>query len=69
MALAAATVNVPLDPGELGVVGGFGYFRGQPSLSLKYQARLGTRWILGAGIGVSTREGDVGASAGVGYKW
>jgi autotransporter adhesin len=69
MALAAATVNVPLEPGEMGVVGGVGYFRGETSLNLKCQARPGTNWVLGASVGVNTREGDVGAAAGFGYKW
>jgi autotransporter adhesin len=69
MALAASTVNVPLEPGEMGVVGGIGYFRGETSLNLKYQARPGTNWVVGAGVGVNTRAGDVGASAAIGYKW
>lgn len=69
MALAASTVQLPLDVGEMGITGGIGVFQGQTSLNFKYQMRPSEDFMLGVGVGVNTTGGNVGASAGVGYKW
>jgi autotransporter adhesin len=69
MALAAASVQLPLEVGEMGVVGGVGVFRGQTAFNFKYQMRPTEDITFGVGVGVTTRDGNVGASAGVGYKW
>jgi autotransporter adhesin len=69
MALGAATVNLPLEPGEMGLIGSVGYYRGETGMNLKYQARPGNNVVIGASVGVTPRHGDVGASAGIGFKW
>ena len=69
MALAAASVQLPLEVGEMGVVGGIGVFRGQTAFNFKYQMRPTEDITFGVGVGVTARDGNVGASAGVGYKW
>ena len=69
MALGAATVQLPLEVGEMGVVGSAGLFRGQTAFNFKYQMRPTEDIVFGVGVGVTTRDGNIGASAGVGYKW
>ena len=69
MALAAASVQLPLEVGEMGVVGGVGVFRGQTAFNFKYQMRPTEDITFGVGVGVTARDGNVGASAVVGYTW
>jgi autotransporter adhesin len=69
MALAASSVQLPLEVGEMGVVGSVGIFRGQTAFDFKYQMRPTEDITVGVGVGITTRDGNVGASAGVGYKW
>ena len=68
MAFALTAVSPTLAPGEQAVSGGAGYFKGESGFSFRYVARPSDRWFLGAGMAVSGL-GDVGGSAGVGYKW
>ena len=70
MAMQAAPLN--LNPGEKGISGGYGYFNGESAVAFKFQGQLNTHWSFGAGVGVGVTDGggnDVGASAGLGYKW
>ena len=69
MALGASSVQLPLDVGEMGLVGSVGVYRGDTALNLKYQMRPFADFVLGVGMGITTYEGDFGASIGVGYKW
>lgn len=69
MAMAASTLNLPLEVGEMGLIGSAGYYRGETGISVKYQARPSAGIIIGAALGVTPRYGDVGASAGIGFKW
>ena len=69
MALGAATVQLPLEVGEMGVVGSVGIFRGDTAFNFKYQMRPTEDITFGVGVGVTTHGGNVGASAGIGYKW
>nr|WP_243451584.1 hypothetical protein [Polymorphobacter fuscus] len=69
MALGAASVQLPLEVGEMGVVGSAGLFRGDTAFNFKYQMRPTEDIVFGLGVGVTTHGGNVGASAGVGYKW
>ena len=69
MALGAATVNLPLEPGEMGFVGSVGYYRGETGVNLKYQARPSDSVVIGASVGITPRYSDVGVAAGIGFKW
>jgi autotransporter adhesin len=69
MALGAASVQLPLEVGEMGVVGSVGIFRGDTAFNFKYQMRPTEDITFGVGVGVTTHGGNVGASAGIGYKW
>ena len=69
MALAAATVHLPLEPGEYGLVGGVGVFRSETGFSAKFEGRPSERFVIGASIGITTSGGSVGAAAGIGYKF
>jgi autotransporter adhesin len=69
LALAAGTVNLPLEVGEQGFTGAFGVYRYEPAFSFKYQARPSRNWSVGASVGVVTDTGDVGLSLGAGIKW
>jgi len=68
MAFAMTAVSPNLAPGEQSLSGGVGYYHGEEGFSLRYQARPGDRFFVGAGVAVSG-HGDVGGSAGAGFKW
>jgi len=69
MALAASTVNLPLEEGEMGLVGGVGVFRGETGFAFKYQARPSRSIVIGLNGGVTTRNADFGGAVAIGYKW
>ena len=67
-ALGAGTIDLPLDPGEYGMVGSIGVYAGQTGYNIKFQGRPTDRISVGAGVGLS-EDGTVGASAAVGIKF
>ena len=67
MAFAMSATAPSLAPGEQAVSVGVGDFRSQSGVSLRYEARPTSQVFVGAGIALS--NGDVGGSAGIGFKW
>ncbi len=68
LAFAMTAVSPSLNTGEQSISGGFGDYVGQQGYSFRYQARPRDNIFVGAAIGV-TGTGEVGGSAGVGFKW
>ncbi len=68
MAFAMTAASPALAPGEQAVSMGAGYYKSQAGWSLRYEARPVNQVFISAGVAVNN-EGDVGGSAGVGFKW
>lgn len=68
MALAATTVDLYLEPGEFGLVGGVGNYRGTTGFSLKAEGRVSDRMSVGVTAGWS-EGGNVGVAGGFGIKF
>ncbi|MEX3931800.1 YadA family autotransporter adhesin [Paraburkholderia phymatum] len=69
MSMALAADYMPkLDPGQYGVGAGVGTFQGYSALGLNFKSLSESgRWSWGAGIAATAKQ--IGANAGVGYKW
>ena len=68
MAFAQTAVQPSLATGEQSLSVGTGVFEDQWGFALKYQARPGDKWFVGAAISVGN-DSEWGGSAGVGFKW
>jgi autotransporter adhesin len=68
MAFALTAENPSLAPGEQAVSGGIGTYKSQTGFSFRYSARPTNQVFIGGGVAVSN-EGDLGGSAGIGFKW
>ena len=68
MAFAMTAVQPSLNKGEMAVSLGVGDYLGQSAFSLRYEAQPIDNIFIGGALGYST-NGDLGGSAGVGFKW
>ena len=68
MAFAMTAASPALAPGEQALSMGGGYYKSEAGWSLRYEARPLTQVFISAGVAVND-GGDVGGSAGVGFKW
>jgi len=67
MAFAMTAASPSLAPGEQAVSMGVGAFKSETGVSLRYEARPTNQVFVGAGVALS--NGDLGGSAGIGFKW
>jgi hypothetical protein len=68
MAFAMTAASPALAPGEQSLSAGAGYYKSESGFSVRYEARPGQQVFVSAGVAVNN-DGDVGGSAGVGFKW
>ena len=68
MAFAMSAESPSLAPGEQSMSAGVGAFQSETGFSVRYEARPTSQVFVGAGVAVSG-QGDVGGSAGIGFKW
>jgi len=70
-AMAQNAVPLALKVGEQGFTGAIGTFEGREGLGFHYMAQPSERVTIGVGIGIGfgPNNTEVGATAGVGYKW
>jgi len=68
MAFAQTAISPTLATGEQSLTLGGGVFESQGGFALKYEARPGDKWFVGAAVSVGT-DSEWGGSAGVGFKW
>jgi autotransporter adhesin len=68
MAFAMTAASPALAPGEQSVSGGVGYYKSESGWSLRYEARPTNQVFVSAGVAINN-DGDVGGSAGIGFKW
>jgi hypothetical protein len=68
MAFAQTAISPTLATGEQSITLGGGVFESQGGFALKYEARPGDKWFVGAAVSVGT-DSEWGGSAGVGFKW
>ena len=68
MAFAMTAASPALAPGEQSLSVGGGYYKSQSGMSLRYEARPTNQVFVSAGMAVNN-YGDLGGSAGIGFKW